>query len=169
MQDLSNFVDLELMASRLDKVSIIEKKVDELTRHLQQATSAQNSFARPPLARETVQNIYHQSAKGMDPYPSPSTSRTRVTSDPFYSSWGNSQPSYSNFPEVPQNCEDLTPSRMTHSPIPTTLDGEIILTFSGREILKGHHINPVHKPLVHFSCLSLGPIPPTNLGKIRIN
>ena len=106
-QDLSTSVDLELMASRLDKVSIIEKKVDELTRHLQQATFAQNSFARPPLARETVQNIYHQPAKGMNPYPPPSTSRTGVTSDPFYSSWGNSEPSYSDFPEVPQNCEDL--------------------------------------------------------------
>jgi hypothetical protein len=58
---------------------------------------------------------------------------------------------------------------MTHTPIPTTLDGEIILTFSGREILKNHHINPAHKLLVHISRLSLGPIPPTNPGKIRIN
>ena len=33
-QGLSSSVDLELMASHLDKVSIIEKKVDELTRHL---------------------------------------------------------------------------------------------------------------------------------------
>jgi hypothetical protein len=60
---------------------------------------------------------------------------------------------------------------MTHFPTPTTLDGEIISIFSGREILriKDHFINPVHKPLVHISRLSLGPIPPTNLGKIRIN
>ena len=31
-QDLSSSVDMEVVASRLDKVSIIEKKLDDLTR-----------------------------------------------------------------------------------------------------------------------------------------
>ena len=93
-------IDLELVASKLDKVSIIEKKVDDITRHLHKTTStSQSTYTPPPSGREAAHNIYH--SQGMDAYPPPSDFDLGGNSRPTYHSWGNSKPLYPDFSRVP--------------------------------------------------------------------
>jgi hypothetical protein len=92
---LSTSVDLELLASHLDQVSIINKKVDDITQHLHKTIAVQQStYTHPPSGREAAHNIYH--SQGMDAYPPPSNYGLGGNSMSAYSNWGNSEPSYSD-------------------------------------------------------------------------